>query len=301
MQIELNDTNASEIARAMVKARMASGSPAMDMVLTFVVITDEDGVADALRDATDLAKEHPARVIGVIRGSGRGAATLHAKVRVGQETSGESVLLRMSGQLVKHAESVVLPLLLPDSPVVVWWPGEAPADPAEDPIGRLAQRRLTDSEASSKPVHALRAVARRYEPGDTDLAWTRLTPMRGLLAAALDQTRSKVRSAELVAGPGNPAAVLLAAWLEDRLRIDVSLTEGSYPHVSQVKLHTDAGDVLITREADTTTFSVPGASERQVPLVTRTVPELLAEDLRRLDADDVYESTVKHMLEKGTR
>ncbi len=301
MQIELNDTNASEIARAMVKARVASGSPAMDMVLTFVVITDEEGVADALRDATDLAKEHPARVIGVIRGSGRGSAKLDAKVRVGHETSGESVLLRMRGPLVKHAESVVLPLLLPDSPVVVWWPGEAPADPSEDPIGRLAQRRLTDSEASPTPVRALRAVARRYEAGDTDLAWTRLTPMRGLLAAALDQTQARVKAAEIVAGPGNPAAVLLAAWLEDKLKIDVALIEGEYDHVSLVRLDTVDGDVRITREADQTTFSVPGAAERQVPLVTRSMPELLAEDLRRLDPDDVYESTVKHLLEKADR
>ena len=47
--------------------------------------------------------------------------------------------------MIKHPDSVVLPLLLPDSPVVVWWPTEAPADPAEDPLGKLAQRRITDS------------------------------------------------------------------------------------------------------------------------------------------------------------
>ena len=41
---------------------------------------------------------------------------------------------------MKHPESVVLPLLLPDSPVAVWWPADHPPDPAEDPLGRLAQR-----------------------------------------------------------------------------------------------------------------------------------------------------------------
>ena len=37
--------------------------------------------------------------------------------------------------MVKHPESVVLPLLLPDSPVALWWPTDAPEDPAADPLG----------------------------------------------------------------------------------------------------------------------------------------------------------------------
>ena len=41
----------------------------------------------------------------------------------------------------------MLPLLLPDSPVAIWWPTSAPADTAADPLGALAQRRITDSAA----------------------------------------------------------------------------------------------------------------------------------------------------------
>src|SRR5690606_40234451 len=119
MQISLTETNASKIAHALVKARRAAGSPAMDMVLTFIVVTDDDTVGLDLLTALDLSREHPSRVIGVVLGDGRGGPRLDAKVRVGETSAGESLLLRISGALTKHAESVVLPLLLPDSPVVV--------------------------------------------------------------------------------------------------------------------------------------------------------------------------------------
>lgn len=297
METELIDTNSARIAATMVRARRASGSPAMGMVLTFVVITDEEGVSEALKTATALSREHPSRVIGVIRGSARGKANLDATIRVGHETSGESILLRISGELTRHAESVVLPLLLPDSPVVVWWPSKAPENPSEDAIGRLAQRRLTDAESTGAPIRALRAVGRNYAEGDTDLSWTRLTPWRSLLAAALDQTNAKVTGGILVSGAGNPAADLLVAWLESRLKITMVVKRGDAAHISSVRLHTSLGDVVIERVNDTTSsFSVPGAAEHHVPLGARTHAELLAEDLRRLDNDEIYQETIAHLL-----
>jgi glucose-6-phosphate dehydrogenase assembly protein OpcA len=298
MEITLEKTNSSRIARALVKARVAAGSPAMDMVLTLLVVTDDDNVGAALKTATILSREHPSRVIGVILGDGRGAAKLDAKVRVGENSSGESILLRIGGELTQHAESVVLPLLLPDSPVVVWWPGKAPAIPSEDAIGKLARRRLTDAEATSSPVRSLKAVARSYAPGDTDLSWTRLTPWRALLAAALDQSPGKVTGGTVVAGPGNPAAVLLVAWLESRLKISITTKRSETDQIASVVLNTANGDVRIERVSPTSSqFSVPGSSPREVPLGARTLAELLAEDLRRLDADDVYAATIRHMLE----
>ncbi|MEV7396268.1 glucose-6-phosphate dehydrogenase assembly protein OpcA [Aeromicrobium sp. NPDC092404] len=298
MEIALEKTNSSSIARAMVKARVAAGSPAMDMVLTLLVVTDDENVSEALKTATTLSREHPSRVIGVILGDGRGAAELNAKVRVGENSSGESILLRISGELTKHAESVVLPLLLPDSPVVVWWPGKPPTDPSQDAIGRLARRRLTDAEATDSPVRSLKNVARHYVPGDTDLSWTRLTPWRALLAAALDQSDGKVTGGTVVAGSGNPAATLLVAWLESRLKVDIKTRKSDEgDQIMSVVLNTPNGDVQIERITDHSChFSVPGSSPREVPLGPRALAELLAEDLRRLDADDVYEATIKHML-----
>lgn len=298
MEISLKHTNSSTIAGEMVRARLASGSPAMDMVLTLIVVCDNDTVKDALKAATTLSKEHPSRIIGVILGKGTGAPDLHAKIRVGSDASGESILLRMSGRLVKHAESAVLPLLLPDSPVVVWWPGTAPSDPSADPIGAFGNRRLTDAEATSGSVRNLTRVAKNYAPGDTDLSWTRLTPWRSLLAAALDQVQSPVTGGSISAGPGNPAGVLLEAWLESRLKVPITWHRVDDDQIMLVTLETKAGEVRIQREDENScTFSVPGSAPRTVPLTRRTLAELLAEDLRRLDSDQIYGSTVKYMLE----
>lgn len=297
MEIALEKTNSSDIAKALVRARSAAGSPAMDMVLTLLVVTDDENVAEALKTATTLSREHPSRVIGVVLGDGRGAAALNAKVRVGESSSGESILLRISGELTRHAESVVLPLLLPDSPVVVWWPGKPPAVPSEDAIGQLARRRLTDSEATSTPIRSLKAVARAYEAGDTDLSWTRLTPWRALLAAALDQSTATVTAGTVTAGSGNPAATLLVAWLESRLKVPIASRRSDSDQIASVVLQTRDGDVVIERiDATSCHFSVPGSSPREVPLGARSLAELLAEDLRRLDADDVYADTIRHML-----
>lgn len=297
MLTELLNTNSAHIAASMVHARRAAGSPAMGMVLTLVVITDEEGVADALKTATTLSREHPARVIGVIRGAKKGNANLDAKIRVGHESTGESILLRVSGNLTEHAESVVLPLLLPDSPVVVWWPNKAPENPSADAIGRLAQRRLTDAESTSTPIRALRSVARNYAPGDTDLSWTRLTPWRALLAAALDQTSAKITGGHIVTGAGNPAADLLVAWLESRLKITIATRRGDAAHIASIVLHTAVGDVVLERINNTScSFRVPGAAAHDVPLSARPPAELLAEDLRRLDNDEIYQETIAHLL-----
>ncbi len=297
MSISLKSTTSSDIARAMVKARMAAGSPAMDMVLTLLVVTDNDTVGDALQTAAVLSREHPARVLGIVLGDGRGSPRLDAKVRIGENSSGESVLLRMSGPLVKHADSVVLSLLLPDSPVVVWWPTNSPSDPSADEIGQLAQRRLTDAESSSSPVRMLKTTARHYAPGDTDLTWTRLTPWRALLAAALDQSTGKVTGGSVEFRPGNPVATLLIAWLESRLGVPITHRRGDMDQISKVVLNMAGGDVTIERiDEKSCQFSVPGSAPREVPLGRRTVAELLAEDLRRLDADNIYADTVKHLL-----
>lgn len=306
MNIDLADTDAGQIASALVRARRAAGSPAMGMVLTFVVVTDEKHCAEAMRAASAVASEHPARILGVLRGPARGRARLDAEVRIGNDaSSGESVLLRMGGELVRHAESVVLPLLLPDSPVVVWWPCDAPDDVAHDPLGSLGQRRITDSANATKSSRsALRAQAAHYAPGNTDLAWTRLTPWRALLAAALDQHPVTVTGADVEAERGNPSADLLAAWLRSRLRVSVDQRTTSGPGLTRARLLTRHGDLAVSRPSGhTATFTIPGEADRPVALKRRDTAELIAEELRRLDEDDIFAATVQELTRRpsGTR
>ncbi len=222
MKIDLTDTNSSAINKAILEGRRAVGTPAVGVVLTLVIVTDEENAYDAVKAANDASKEHPSRTLVVIRRRAlspreRNVTRLDAEVRLGTDAgSGETVLLRLHGELGARADSVVLPLLLPDAPVVVWWPVDAPAVPSKDPLGALAQRRITDAFAVEDPLGALAARAASYAPGDTDLAWTRLTPWRSMLAAALDQAGTDVVSAAVEAEEANPSAELLARWFEVR-------------------------------------------------------------------------------------
>jgi glucose-6-phosphate dehydrogenase assembly protein OpcA len=295
MKIDLTDTTASKINKALVHGRRAIGTPAVGMVLTMVVVTDEENAYDSVKAAEEASHEHPARTLVVIKRHvrtprDRTRSRLDAEVRVGADAgTGETVVLRMYGEVSEHADSVVLPLLLPDAPVVVWWPVNAPEVPAKDPLGALAQRRITDMYAVEAPLDALRQRVASYTPGDTDLAWTRLTPWRSMLAAALDQARTEIRSAAVESESDNPSAELLARWLEARLGMPVERIVTGGPVVTAVRLGTGKGEIVIDRpEGPLATLALPGQPARALALKVRPTSELIAEELRRLDADVMY-------------
>ncbi|WP_335973508.1 glucose-6-phosphate dehydrogenase assembly protein OpcA [Streptomyces sp. CA2R106] len=300
MRIDLTDTTSSKINAGLIEARRAIGTPAVGMVLTLVIVTDEGSAYDALKAAHEASKEHPSRILVVIKRPGRSPrdralARLDAEVVVGDEAgTGETVVLRMHGELANHAESVVLPLLLPDAPAVCWWPDKSPENAAEDPLGRLAARRITDSAAAEDPVGSLALRAKTYVPGDTDLAWTRITPWRSMLAAALDQKHGKISSAAVEGEAYNPSAELLALWLADRLGVPVERKVTGGPGLTAVRLVTSDGDICLDRpEGGLAELAVPGQPDRHVALKRRETAELIAEELRRLDPDDIYRATVK--------
>ncbi|MFF4447995.1 glucose-6-phosphate dehydrogenase assembly protein OpcA [Streptomyces sp. NPDC001502] len=300
MKIDLTETNSSKINAAMVQARRDIGTPAIGMVLTLVIVTDEENAYDALKSANDASHEHPSRIVVVIKRASRSPrsrrdARLDAEVRVGADSgSGETVVLRLHGELVDHAQSVVLPLLLPDAPVVVWWPDGAPADLAGDPLGALGQRRITDTYSCEDPIRALSGRAGAYAPGDTDLSWTRITPWRSMLAAALDQQALSVVSATVEGEDENPSCELLAMWLADRLQVPVRRTLSSGPGLTAVRLSTKDGDIVLDRaDGALATLCMPGQPDRAVALKRRDTAELLAEELRRLDPDNTYEASLK--------
>ncbi|MEU0119878.1 glucose-6-phosphate dehydrogenase assembly protein OpcA [Streptomyces bobili] len=305
MKIDLTDTTASKINKGLVQGRRAIGTPAVGMVLTLVIVTDEENAYDALKAAGDASREHPSRTLVVIRRVSRSPrdrtkSRLDAEVRVGAEAgTGETVVLRLYGEVADHAQSVVLPLLLPDAPVVVWWPVNAPLDPAADPLGALAQRRVTDTYAAEQPVRDLTARSRTYTPGDTDLSWTRITPWRSMLAAALDQVTCKVESVEVEGEEFNPSCELLAMWLGDRLDVPVQRSLSGGPGLTAVRLSTDCGPIVLDRaDGSLATLSMDGQPDRAVALQRRDTAELIAEELRRLDPDDTYASALRFGVER---
>jgi glucose-6-phosphate dehydrogenase assembly protein OpcA len=265
-------------------------------VLTLIVVTDEEGQYDAIRAANQAAREHPCRILAIITRRPKADSRLDAEIRVGEASPGETIVLRMYGPLGQHADSVAAPLLVPDVPVVTWWPESAPEVPAAHPLGLLAQRRVTDSAAAEAPADMLAGLARAYRPGDTDFGWTRATPWRSLLAATLDQPYPELDGGEVRAEQGNPSADLIAAWLNLRLGISVRRGVSAGPGITGVTFVTPDGEITISRlDGRTATLSWPGRPDRTVALHRRDSAELLAEELRRLDPDDVYAETLRQV------
>lgn len=292
MIVDLPSTNSADVGRRLVELREQHGAVALGRVLTLVLVLDEEHAEGAIESANRASHEHPCRIVAVIRGESRGLPRLDAQIRVGGDAgASEVIVLRSYGPLTSHPESVVVPLLLPDAPVVVWWPNEAPAIPADDSVGRLAQRRITDAASCLRPVAALEDRVRGHHPGDTDLAWTRVTLWRALLAAALDQPPyEEITSVRVVGGPENPSADLLAGWLALTLRCPVTREEtDQVTGLLSVTLERPTSPIVINRPDDeVATLTTPGRVDRRVALPRRTAAECLAEELRRLDPDDVY-------------
>ena len=302
MIVDLPDTTTNAVNKALIKLRDEGGAVALGRVLTLVIDAQGGDVEPAIEAANEASREHPCRVIVLVpTEDGAPADRLDAQVRVGGDAgASEVIVLRASAEMLEHADTLVMPLLLPDAPIVAWWPNELPATPVEDPLGRMAQRRITDSLACSDPTASLLRLRDGHVAGDTDLAWTRLTIWRGLLAAALDQPpREPVTSAVVSGNSTHPSVVLLAAWLAQFLRCPVEIDrQDDAKAVTRVVLERRSGPVIIDRpDARIAHLTQPGQPERKVAMPLRELRECLSEELRRLDPDEVYGET----LVKGLR
>jgi glucose-6-phosphate dehydrogenase assembly protein OpcA len=299
MIIDLPGTSTAAINRALVDLRESGGTVALGRVLTLVIATADPSAEESIAAANAASFEHPCRVL-VVRSApdGAGEPRMDAQIRVGGDAgASEAIVLHLYGELASHGAAVTVPLLLPDAPVVVWWPGGSPAVPGDDPLGALAQRRITDIGHVPDPDDALTRRLAGYRPGDTDLTWTRLTLWRGLLAASLDQPPLEEVTAADVAGAANSASTdLLAGWLALKLNCPVTRHEvgDAGSGMNSVILHRPSGPVTLARpHASTATLTAPGQPERRVALPRRSLRDCLAEELRRLDADEVYADVLR--------
>ncbi|CCI54570.1 glucose-6-phosphate dehydrogenase assembly protein OpcA [Nostocoides jenkinsii] len=302
MIVDLPSTNTETVSKRLLSLREDVGAMALGRVLTLVIPVDEALVDQAVDIANEASRQHPCRVLALVTGNPRGKARLDAQIRVGGDAgASEVVVLRMYGPLAKHGRSVATPLLLADSPIVAWWPGDSPADPGEDPIGAIAQRRITDAAAAKRPHRRLAELAAAYAGGDTDLAWTRVTLWRGRLAAALDHAPYESVTSATVTGAGDsPSALLLAAWLEHFLQCPVTIASSpSGTGIISVQLDRPSGPVVLDRpRGKVATLVQPGQPDRIIALPPRSDAECLSDELRRLDADEVYADTLVRGLGK---
>ncbi|WP_374929586.1 glucose-6-phosphate dehydrogenase assembly protein OpcA [Kytococcus sedentarius] len=293
MILDYPDVSARTLARELVRIRTDQGAMALGRVLSLAVVTDEDRVNQVLEVATAATRQHPSRIIVLVKGNARGKARLDAQIRLGGDAgASEIVVLRLYGELVRHEHAVLLPLLLPDSPIVAWWPGAPPRKLHDSPLAQVASRRITTMAEAGNPSTTLARMASTYRPGDTDIAWTRVTRWRALLAAALDEPPyEQVTSVTVTGGSDSPRVDLLGLWLGMALKCPVTRARSRPGEgVTSVRMDRASGPIDLVRvDDDTALLLAPGKLPRRVTLPHSTTAQSLSAELHRLDVDDVYE------------
>ncbi|MFC9895818.1 glucose-6-phosphate dehydrogenase assembly protein OpcA [Nocardia sp. NPDC127579] len=289
MIVDMLDTTTGAVTKRLVQLRESNGVITMGRVLTLVVCTlDSSEAEDAIDAANDASREHPCRVVVLARGDREAPTKLDAQIRVGGDAgAAEVIVLRLQGELINHESSVVIPFLLPDTPVVAWWPRGAPEFPSKDSVGRLAARRITDATFAPDPQATIKKRLDSYAAGDTDLAWSRITYWRALLAAALDEPPFEPVARVTISGlRDEPALDMLAGWLAERLGCPVHRRTGEL----RVELHRESTSIAIQRpqHGRTATLTRTGEPDQRIALARRETRDCLAEELRRLDADEIY-------------
>ncbi|MFD1719225.1 glucose-6-phosphate dehydrogenase assembly protein OpcA [Georgenia deserti] len=293
MIVTLRNTNSAEVGSRLVSLRDEGGAVALGRVLTLVVRPDDEAASErAIRTANGASHEHPMRVIVVLPDEEEGPAGLDAEIRVGGHAgASEVVVLRPRGGAGRDPGSLVMALLLPDAPIVTWWPSTPPDKPAQDPLGAMAQRRISESVRTPDPIATLHRLRSGYTPGDTDLAWGALTLWRALLAAAVDESPAEEITAAMVTGAeGNPSVELLGAWLRVSIGCHVTVEYSGEGGMRGVVLERPSGPISLQRPEGSTVATLirPDRPDQAVNLPRRNTENTLMEELRRLDPDLTY-------------
>lgn len=294
MIIPLPNTTIAHILKALQQAREDGGAVALGRVLTLVITSTTDKLEKVIDAANQASSEHPMRIIVINEvPDGYSESSLDAELRLGGDAgASEVIVLNAVDDLVVDPQGLINGLLLPDAPMVAWWPDAAPHDMAATSLGLVAGHRIADTINGANPVELLRTLAESYQPGDVDLGWTRITQWRALFAATLDLESSTITGATVRGARGNSAPILLAAWFRSELNVPVTLELGDKDtrgNILFASIETSNGLISIERtEPEFGVITQPGQPKHVISLPLRTLGDCLAEELRRLDEDVVF-------------
>ena len=199
----------SALERELTRLRRAQSAHARELgrpiarasVLNLIVFADrEEHAKRAARSIAELALRHPSRAIVVLvdRGAREGVEKrieMHCRLPIADGARlvcYEQILVRASGDVDDRLASAVIPLLVPDLPVFLWWTGTPPLGSRSfGDLLRLVDRLIVDSADFARPELTLPIMARISDAaggrfGLTDLNWTRLTPWREIATSFFD-------------------------------------------------------------------------------------------------------------------
>lgn len=250
----------------------------------------------------------------------------------GKQVCCEQVTIHASAGAARRLPATILPLLLPDLPVVGWWPGDpALSEEVNRKLIEICDRVIVDSRCFADPLGRFRQMAAPGPPC-SDIAWHRLRGWRELAAGLFDgpvfeEYPSRMESIRVIyaghdqdvtppgRGPMAGEAILLASWVASRLNWSPQRSMRSIGFERQVfgehrgsgapgqvlSLTLAAPDASFTlrrtglADCVTATVSIPGTCPvpRTVRVVERDEPALLCRVLERTGFDAVHDQALR--------
>lgn len=203
---------------------------------------DAERIVDELRHCS---QRHPSRTIVLVADRLHEGTSVDADVSVYCTGSGsaplcyEEIIFTGHGRAADHLGSVVTPLLLPELPTYLWWPGQPPfGHRMFHRLLNVADQVVVDSGQFSLPGDGFANLAHLVQgrQGVNDFNWGRLTPWREVVAQFFDgPTWSPyaydVRSVDLEFGSGTEdfrrataGVLLLLGWVATGLHWEPETT-----------------------------------------------------------------------------
>lgn len=290
-------------------------------IVDLVAYTDDPAVADEL--ASSIAGLRHSRPSRALIACGRiDAAEVHAEASVfcsPMQEGGKAVVccevVRLDGPAAGDGlASMAASLLLPDLPVFLLW--AAPPDfdrPVFRSLRALATRLVTDSTRFPDTLGRLGALVAQDREVVTDLAWTKITGWREVVASIFDDPDHLGALGELehvaidhVRG-SDAQARLLGGWLVASTGCDASVTATPVDRAdmragSLTRVGLDCGGRRYTvarPQEGVAAITAPGRAPRRVALRVPPLPVLIGEELEFLTNDHAFHAALGAIADRG--
>ena len=278
--------------------------------MTLIAFVDDDADSTALSDTIgQIMRSHPSRaiIVRLYKSEGMLESRVFAQCWMpagrNKQICCEQVELSVSLNRAADIPSIVAPLAAPDVPRVIWFRSAAiDRVPELGGILALGDKMIVDTVHPGAPAYADLRVLSNAGFIVGDLAWTRLTKLRQLIAQLLTgYDLGKVRnvSIEYSGGETVPEAKYLQAWLRSELRSElqsasVDLRQVDPAGQKQVSaIHIDS-DIHVRLKANCAEYEV-GSMRQRANLPESSEGQLLSEELNIMSHDRIFERALQWM------
>ena len=293
---------------------------------------------DITKALADISTQSPGRMIVLIQDSSLSNGTMNSWVNALCHLASGGRKQICCEQIVIHGakatglqwSSVVLPLLIPDLPIFLWW--HDPPNVSSDLLGELAaasDRLIIDTKSSPDFSSIVSLMEEDKDLSISDLNWTRITPWRCALAAFYEHPLCRIciqdlRRIEIDFSSTlnhNGQAYLLLAWFGSSLgwewsdkthfknatgknvEAQLNKTTNAVDQVLAVRLYSADGEFKVFVSADgmhlqTEILVASNAVAGEVVRLPQvSLSALLSQEVSILGHDAIYERSLRFLVQ----